>query len=50
VLTLIAGGAWLTAGPLAPGWVRRAGTPQHVAKSSSEVSPVPSGGTSGGAK
>jgi sulfoxide reductase heme-binding subunit YedZ len=50
VLTLIAGGAWLTAGPLAPGWVRRAGTPEHVAKSSSKVSPVPAGGTSGGAK
>jgi sulfoxide reductase heme-binding subunit YedZ len=50
VLTLIAGGAWLAAGPLAPGWVRRAGTPQHVAKSSAKVSPVPGGGTSGGAK
>jgi methionine sulfoxide reductase heme-binding subunit len=30
VLALIAGGAWLTAGPLRPGWALRAGTPPHV--------------------
>ena len=30
VLALIAGGAWLTAGPLQPGWARRAGTPPHL--------------------
>jgi predicted ferric reductase len=50
VLTLIAGGAWLTAGPLQPGWARRAGTPVHVAKGSAKVSPLPAGGTSGGAR
>jgi methionine sulfoxide reductase heme-binding subunit len=47
VLTLIAGGAWLTAGPLQPGWARRAGTPEHLVKGSAKVSPsrtVPSGG------
>ena len=49
VLTLIAGGAWLTAGPLQPGWARRAGTPVHVAKGSAKVSPAPSG-ASGGAR
>lgn len=27
VLVLVAGGAWLSAGPLRPGWARRAGTP-----------------------
>jgi predicted ferric reductase len=30
VLALIAGGAWLSAGPLKPGWARRAGTPASV--------------------
>jgi hypothetical protein len=50
VLTLIAGGAWLTAGPLQPGWARRAGTPVHVVKGSAKVSPAPSGGASGGAR
>lgn len=28
--TLIAGGAWLAAGPLQPGWARRAGTPPSL--------------------
>jgi predicted ferric reductase len=37
VLTLIAGGAWLTAGPLQPGWSRRAGTPEHLVQGSSQV-------------
>jgi hypothetical protein len=46
VLTLVAGGAWLTAGPLQPGWARRAGTPVHVAKARS----VPSSGTIGGTR
>jgi preprotein translocase subunit SecG len=50
VLTLIAGGAWLTAGPLQPGWARRAGTPVHVVKGSAKVSPAPGGGASGGAR
>ena len=30
VLALIAGGAWLAAGPLQPGWARRAGTPPSI--------------------
>jgi predicted ferric reductase len=30
VLALIAGGAWLSAGPLQPGWARRSGTPPAV--------------------
>ncbi len=30
VAIIIAGGAWLRAGPLAPGWARRAGTPPTV--------------------
>jgi DMSO/TMAO reductase YedYZ heme-binding membrane subunit len=30
VLALIAGGAWLSAGPLRPGWALRAGTPTHL--------------------
>jgi predicted ferric reductase len=50
VLTLIAGGAWLTAGPLQPGWARRAGTPAHVVKGSARVSRAPGGGASEGAR
>jgi predicted ferric reductase len=30
LICLIAGGAWLKAGPLAPGWARRSGTPPSV--------------------
>jgi hypothetical protein len=30
VLTLIAGAAWLAAGPLQPGWARRSGTPPSL--------------------
>jgi len=30
VLALVAGGAWLAAGPLQPGWARRAGTPPSL--------------------
>jgi sulfoxide reductase heme-binding subunit YedZ len=30
VLALIAGGAWLAAGPLQPGWARRSGTPPSL--------------------
>jgi len=30
VLALIAGGVWLAAGPLQPGWARRAGTPAYL--------------------
>jgi hypothetical protein len=50
VLTLIAGGAWLAAGPLQPGWARRSGTPEHLAKSSAKVSSTTGGGTSGGTR
>jgi methionine sulfoxide reductase heme-binding subunit len=30
VLALIAGGAWLSAGPLRAGWAQRSGTPSHL--------------------
>jgi sulfoxide reductase heme-binding subunit YedZ len=30
VLSLVAGGAWLSAGPLQPGWARRSGTPPSL--------------------
>jgi sulfoxide reductase heme-binding subunit YedZ len=30
MLALIAGGVWLAAGPLQPGWARRAGTPANL--------------------
>jgi sulfoxide reductase heme-binding subunit YedZ len=33
VLALIAGGAWLAAGPLQPGWARRSGTPPSILNS-----------------
>ncbi len=46
VLTLIAGGAWLTAGPLQPGWARRAGTPAHLTTGSGTPRPT---ATAGGA-
>ena len=36
VLTLIAGAAWLTAGPLRPGWALRAGTPTHLVSGGSK--------------
>ena len=36
VVALIAGGAWLTAGPLRPGWSLRAGTPTHLVSGSSK--------------
>jgi Ferric reductase like transmembrane component len=44
VLSLVAGGAWLAAGPLQPGWARRAGTPVHVVSGSSKVN-APAGGS-----
>jgi predicted ferric reductase len=50
VLTLIAGGAWLTAGPLQPGWARRAGTPEHLVGGSAKVSSTPAGGATGGTR
>jgi predicted ferric reductase len=30
VIALVAGGVWLNAGPLQPGWARRAGTPAYL--------------------
>ncbi len=45
VLTLIAGGAWLTAGPLQPGWARRAGTPAHLIGGTTKATSTPAGGT-----
>ena len=51
VLTLIAGGAWLTAGPLPPGWVRRAGAPAtDAAKRQLPGAARCRRGTSGGAE
>jgi methionine sulfoxide reductase heme-binding subunit len=40
VLALIAGGAWLAAGPLQPGWARRAGTPAHLTTGSATPRPA----------
>jgi len=45
VLALIAGGAWLTAGPLQPGWARRAGTPPQLIHSPRTSSRPAAGGT-----
>jgi len=39
VLALIAGGAWLMAGPLAPDWAHRSGTVTRVTTGSSTPSP-----------
>jgi sulfoxide reductase heme-binding subunit YedZ len=58
LLALIAGGAWLSAGPLKPGWARRAGTPpallHHAAGplvpgTARETAPVGSEGARAGA-
>jgi predicted ferric reductase len=48
VLALIAGGAWLTAGPLQPGWARRAGTPTHVTTGSGAPRPATTAGADTG--
>jgi len=49
VIVLIVGGAWLTAGPLQPGWARRSGTPQHpVSGGGKPNSTSPADGTAGG--
>jgi len=45
VLALIAGGAWLTAGPLQPGWARRSGTPPQLIHGGRTVSRPAAGGT-----
>ena len=44
LLTLIAGGAWLTAGPLQPGWARRAGTPSQLINGGVPANSRPAGG------
>lgn len=41
VLALFLGGAWLTAGPLQPGWARRSGTPPQLINGG-RASPAPS--------
>jgi sulfoxide reductase heme-binding subunit YedZ len=41
VLALVAGGAWLSAGPLKPGWARRAGTPPSLLTHSGALVPAP---------
>jgi sulfoxide reductase heme-binding subunit YedZ len=46
VLALIAGGAWLVAGPLAPNWAHRSGTPAHVTTGSSTPNPAATAGSS----
>ncbi len=43
VLTLVAGAAWLAAGPLQPGWSRRAGTPPSLTKGSAPLNSAPQG-------
>ena len=47
VLALIAGGAWLAAGPLQPGWAKRAGTATHLTTGSGTPAPA---ATTGGAR
>jgi len=47
VLALIAGGAWLMAGPLAPDWAHRSGTVTRVTTGSSTPSP---GAAQGGSR
>jgi methionine sulfoxide reductase heme-binding subunit len=44
VLALIAGGAWLTAGPLQPGWARRAGTPARLIDGGARTGSAPAAG------
>jgi Ferric reductase like transmembrane component len=41
VLVLVAGTAWLTAGPLQPGWSRRAGTPPALIKGNAPAGAAP---------
>lgn len=44
VLALIAGGVWLAAGPLQPGWARRAGTPANLIGGKSGSGPAAGSG------
>jgi DMSO/TMAO reductase YedYZ heme-binding membrane subunit len=48
VLALIAGGAWLAAGPLHPGWARRAGTPPRLGQQTHAAAAIRPG--AGGAR
>ncbi len=45
VLALIAGGIWLNAGPLQPGWARRSGTPATLIRGKSGSAPAAGGGS-----
>ena len=47
VLALIAGGAWLAAGPLQPGWAHRASSTTHLTSGSRTPTPA---ATTGGAR
>ena len=40
VLALVVGGAWLAAGPLQPGWARRAGTPAYTRRAGGPATPA----------
>jgi predicted ferric reductase len=42
LLALVVGGAWLTAGPLQPGWARRSGTPEQLINGGVRAGPTPS--------
>ena len=44
VVALIVGGAWLTAGPLKPGWARRSGTPSQLIHGGVTTSSKPAAG------
>jgi len=41
LLALVMGGAWLTAGPLQPGWARRSGTPAQLINGGVRAGPTP---------
>jgi sulfoxide reductase heme-binding subunit YedZ len=45
LLALVAGGAWLSAGPLQPGWARRAGTPAYLIGGDKKTADQQPGGT-----
>jgi sulfoxide reductase heme-binding subunit YedZ len=45
LLALIVGGAWLSAGPLQPGWARRAGTPAYLIGGGKKAAAPELGGT-----
>ncbi|HEX3922854.1 MAG TPA: ferric reductase-like transmembrane domain-containing protein [Streptosporangiaceae bacterium] len=45
LLALVVGGAWLSAGPLQPGWARRAGTPAYLIGGDKKAAAPAPGGT-----